>query len=330
MSHNINDTQGRILPLPITQMAINTAKKFASGQPTPKKTEQVHLNTLAVCAVNDYLQMLGIPTNLSVSDICNPVVRMCADVADLEINGIGRLECRPVTNHQQICYFPPEVHSDRIGYIAVEIDETSGEATLLGFTQTLTLDEFPIKQLKPIEDFIDHYHQLLQLATATVPDLVDSTRVNLSQWFQEVFETSWQAVETLLNPDQTALAFSFRSPERGAVIEPQLFTADVRRARLIDLGMQLAGNPLALIVELNSATNQKTDITIQVHPTGNQIYLPPLVQLTVLDESDSIFLEAQSRSADNYIQLQFSGLPGELFSVRVTLGDANIVEYFAI
>ncbi|NEO30908.1 MAG: DUF1822 family protein [Symploca sp. SIO3C6] len=330
MSHKINDIQECTLPLPITQMAINTANKFASEQPSPEKIEQVCLNTLAVYVVNDYLQMMGIPTNLSASNICNPVMRMCANVADLEIKEIGYLECRPVRNNEQICYFPPEVHSDRIGYVAVEIDETARKATLLGFTQTVASDEFPIKQLKPIEDFIDHYHQLLQLATAPIPAVANSTRVNLSQWFEEVFETSWQAVETLLNPNQTTLAFNFRGSERGALMEPQSSVADVRRARLIDLGMQLAGNPLALIVELTSETDQKTEITIQVHPTGNQIYLPPLVQLTVLDESGSIFLEAQSRSADNYIQLQFRGLPEELFSVRVALGDASILEDFVI
>ncbi|HEY9822378.1 MAG TPA: DUF1822 family protein, partial [Candidatus Sericytochromatia bacterium] len=57
---------------------------------------------------------------------------------------------------------------------------------------------------------------------------------------------------------------------------------------------------------------------------------PPSLQLTVLDESGATFLEAQSRSADNYIQLQFSGVPGEQFSVRVSLGDASILQDFVI
>jgi hypothetical protein len=41
-------------------------------------------------------------------------------------------------------------------------------------------------------------------------------------------------------------------------------------------------------------------------------------------------MEAQARSADNYIQLQFSGMPGEHFSVKVALGDASIIEDFVI
>jgi hypothetical protein len=94
--------------------------------------------------------------------------------------------------------------------------------------------------------------------------------------------------------------------------------------------MQIAGYPVALIVEVIAGLNNKSDIILQLHPTGNQIYLPPLLQLTVLDESGLVFLEAQARSADNYIQLQFSGLPGEQFSVRVALGDASIMEDFIV
>jgi hypothetical protein len=49
-----------------------------------------------------------------------------------------------------------------------------------------------------------------------------------------------------------------------------------------------------------------------------------------LDESGAIFLEACARAADNYIQLQFSGVAGEAFSVQVALGDARVIENFVI
>jgi hypothetical protein len=41
-------------------------------------------------------------------------------------------------------------------------------------------------------------------------------------------------------------------------------------------------------------------------------------------------LEAQARTTDNYIQLQFSGTPGELFSVKLALGDISFIEDFMI
>lgn len=347
MTYHFNEIEEFALPLPITLLARRTAQEFASQQPTPQKAEQVRLNTLAVHAVNDYLQMMAIPTDLAVSDSWNPVVRMCADVADLEVIGVGRLECRPVRKHQQTCYVPPEVRTDRIGYVVVEIDESSLEATVLGFCpianppnpswvtdETLAIDELPISQLQAVEDLIDRLNQpILEPIPSTVAvtsPAAQRSRVNLSQWFVNVFETGWQTIESFVNPAEPDLAFSFRSADSTLLIDDEQADISVRRAKLIDLGMQIAGYPVALIVEVIAGLNNKSDIILQLHPTGNQIYLPPLLQLTVLDESGLVFLEAQARSADNYIQLQFSGLPGEQFSVRVALGDASIMEDFIV
>ncbi|MGQ4648722.1 DUF1822 family protein [Lyngbya aestuarii] len=319
------------LTLPITQMANTRAQRFASEQPTPEKVEQVRVNTLAVCVVNDYLQMMGIPTNLSGGDSWNPVMRMFADVADLELPGVGRLECRPYTGDQSTCHIPPEVWSDRIGYLVVEIDESAFEATVWGFVPSVATEELSVNQLQPVEDLIAHYHQLIEPVAEETPAVSQRTKVNLSQWLTDVFETGWQTVETLLNSGEPELAFSFRSPVSSVEIEEDQQEATlVRRAKLVDLGMLLAGHPVALIVELRPESEQKREIIIQVHPTGNQVYLPSLLKLTVLDESGLIFLETQARSADNYIQLQFSGLVGEQFSVEVALGDASITEDFAV
>jgi hypothetical protein len=75
------------------------------------------------------------------------------------------------------------------------------------------------------------------------------------------------------------------------------------------------------------------NIRVQLWPTGEQIYLPPGLQLTVFDASGNTSpeLEAQARSVlDNWIQLEFSGELGEQFSVKVSLGDFSITEDFMI
>jgi hypothetical protein len=329
MSYSIHELDDFSLSLPITQTARRIAQQFASEQPTVEKAEQVRLNTLAICAVNDYMQMMGISTNLEASDSWNRVVRLCADVADLEIPGIGRLECRPYSSSQPACYIPPEVWSDRVGYVVVQIDEASLEATVLGFTQTVAREELPISQLHPIDNLLDHLYPSVQ-PEATLTPAPQTTRVNLSQWLINIFERGWETVETLLAPDEPDLAFSFRSTPDLLMSDLELSDRGIRRAKLIDLGMQLAGYPVALVIELKPESEQKINILLQVHPTGNQTYLPPLLQLTVLDESGLNFLEAQARSADNYIQLQFSGLPGEKFSVKVALGEASVIEDFVL
>lgn len=332
MTHNMHDVEDYALPLPITQTAQSTAQQFAREQPTPQKAEQVRLNTLAVYAVNDYLQMMGISTNLRGSDSWNPVVRLCADVADLDIPGVGRIECRPVQGNQPTCYIPPEVWSDRIGYLVVEIDDSIQEAKVLGFTQ-MASEELPLNQLQPPEDILDHLQPSSPPSLPAVPADMERVRVNLSQWLsnavETVVETSWQSLESLqalFNPPAAELAFRFRRP----VAEPELAPNAVRRARLLDLGTQLADDhPVALVVELYPESDEKRAVLLQVHPLM-QRHLPPLLELTVLDETGLVFLEAQARNADDYIQLEFTGLPGELFSVRVALGDALSREDFVL
>lgn len=321
------------LPLPITEAARTIAQKFAAGQPTSKKVEQVRLNTLAVCVVNYYLEMIGISTDITVGDSWNPIVRLAADVADLEVTDKGRLECRPIRADEQNCYIPPEVWEDRIGYVVVEFDELLREAKVLGFIQTAATEYIPISELQPLEDLCDRLSELRQ-PVEVIDELplqcITCNTVNLSQWLENVFDTSWQTIEALLGSTQANLAFSFRRNDNSKETSSQHLEGSVRRAKLIDLGLQLAGHSVALIVELRQASPQKTDILIQVHPTGSQTYLPPLLQLIVLDESKEIFLEAQARSADNYIQLQFSGEAEERFSVKVALGDVSITENFVI
>ncbi|PSM50470.1 hypothetical protein C7Y66_04045 [Chroococcidiopsis sp. CCALA 051] len=321
----------RSLPLPITQAANSIAWQFSQQQPTSQKAEQVRLNTLAVCAVRDYLEMMGVPVNWNECDSWNPFMRACVDAADLEVLGLGRLECRAIATDASTCYVPPEVWEDRIGYVVVRLDEVEKQVCILGFVQQVTQEQLTVNQLRSPEDLLSHLQDLsaitsLSFANANPP----TSTVNLRQWFQNTFEPGWQTVVSLLNPAEHNLTFSFRKTEElntNEVDRPENF---VRRAKLIDLGMQLAGHAVALVMELRPASEQKTDLIVQVHPTGRETFLPPSLQLIVLDESGSVFLEAKARRADNYIQLQFSGTTGERFSVKVALGDVGITEHFII
>lgn len=310
------------IQLPIGQTARNIAQQFANQQPTFAKAEQVRLNTLAVSVVNDYLQMMGIPTNLKKSDSWNPILQLCANVADLEIPLIGRLECRNVPLHAQECLIPPETWEERIGYVVVQINESSQEAHILGFIQSVDTELLPLNQLQPIEGLIDC---IAHIKASPIQPLV-----NLSQWFIHQFEAGWQTVESLRELLEASPNYAFRggvTTEETSPNHPQMTT---KRAKLIDLGIQIANYPVMLIVEISSEPNAQTSIRLQIHPTGNQIYLPEGLKLTVLDESKEVFLEAQARSADNYIQLQFRGEIQERFSVQISLDDMSFTESFII
>lgn len=327
MTYSIHDPESFALPLPITQLAQHIAQQFASQQPTPQKAEQVRLNTLAVMVVHDYLDLMGIATDLASSDSWNPVMRLCADVADLQVAELGRLECRPVGWHDAVCQVPPEVWEDRIGYAVVQISPEFEQANLLGFVPSVVNEEVVLRQLRSPEALLDHLDRLNHSIGKSVATSVQQASVHLSQWFQQQFTASWQAVEELLNPQNLAPAYRFRSVASAELTQN---TPTVRRAKLIDLGIQINHCPLALIVELRPTTNQMTQVWLQVHPTQAQSFLPPDLRLTVVDESGATFLEAQSRAVDNYVQLQFSGNPGERFGVQITLGSGRVLEEFVI
>lgn len=186
------------IPLLIPNQAKTVAAEFAAQQPTPQRATQVYLNTLAVSMVNNYLRIMGIPTNLTAGDSWNRAVRLYADVADLEVVGRGRLECRPRTSDGDLdstaCFVPPEVQTDRIAYIVVELDLEQELATLLGFVETAE-NSISLRQLRSPDELLEH------LLSSPQPETVP-TSVNLRQWLQNTVTTGWETVETLLFPPE--------------------------------------------------------------------------------------------------------------------------------
>lgn len=310
------------LPLPISETARSTARSFARQQPTREKQQKVLLNTLSVLTVEYYLNLMGVSTNVKIGDSWNPVTRLSTDVADLNLPGVGTIECRSASINEDFCYIPPETWGTRVAYVVVIIDESLLEAKIMGFVKSCSTEVLHNCELLPLEDLTAHLEQ---------QKLAQRTLVSLSRWVSGVVEHGWQTVESLLENPELRPAYVFRSVEAvsGDTVLKEKEAPVTRRGKLFDLGIQIANQPVILMVEITQSTELKSSIRLQLHPTG-AIYLQPGVVLSVLDESLNLFLEAQSRSADNYIQLQFSGEVGERFSVRVGHDGASITEHFVI
>lgn len=301
----------------LTLSARSKAKQFGSEQSNPQKAKQVYYNTLAVYAVNFYLQCLGFETDLDNSGSWNPVMRSLMNVADLEVKDYGKLECRPVLA-SAVCYVPPEVWSERIGYVAVQLNESFTEATLLGFVEKVETSELPIGELRSLDDLPKYIRdqELRKKATLSVPALT-----NLRQWLEGNFETGWQTFEALFDTKNLA----YRKPPKADKI---------RRAKSIDLGELVAKHPM-VVVTLTPKSNpnrsiQKFAVCVQVHPHEYE-NLPEDLKLIVVDESGKTFFEISARSTDKIIQTKpFSGQPGERFTVKVVLGETSFTENFVV
>ncbi len=123
-------------------------------------------------------------------------------------------------------------------------------------------------------------------------------------------ETRWSAAESLWN------------------LDPENSDAGVKRIK--DLGMQLGGHAIALMVAILAWKPEEIAVLLRIYPLGNQVYLPLDLQLIAMDEAGNTFSEVISRSADNYIQLKFTGEPGEQFSVKIVYEEVSLVESFII
>lgn len=307
--------------VPLVQAAHTIAENFSLQHKTPHKAKQVHLNTLAVYSVRFWMQCMGIETDWENSESWEFVTQLLQDVADLDLPGIGRLECRPVLSENQSVHIPSDVHEDRIGYVVVQFDDSLDYGTLIGFVETAPVaEELLLNQLQSLENLPEHLEKSRQAKATKTPE-------RLSQWFENIFNVNWLSVPVLFDKVENP-AFSARS-NLSKASDLENLRDSISRGRLIDLGIQINGHPVALVITITISNNEETYILAQVYPTKGLI-LPQDLQFIVLDEAGEICIETQARETDNWMKLEFDGEIGESFSIKLALRNASITEHFVI
>ena len=310
---------------PISTVPLRLAEKWSRQQATPEKSQQVLLNTLSVSFVNFYLECMGFETDLEASDSWNPVQQTLMDVADLLIKNFGKLECRPLLENAQVVYVPPEVQSNRIGYVAVQISESLQSAKLLGFVKEVSIDNLPINQLQPLENLLKHLEDLeVQKAKYKSQNLVSSSQnlVDLKRWFENIFESGWSTIESIF---LTEPAWQFRSAESG-------FKNSIERAKLIDFAIKDNRASVGIVVKVShdESNFDEIKIIVELHPTNGQEYLPSSLHVMILDEEETAVMEAKAKNDNKKIALEFNAAVGDNFSVKIALGDVSVIENFVI
>jgi hypothetical protein len=304
---NINSTTILRLPIPLDQAAYESATRFAAEQATPSKGKQVYLNTLAVCAVHTYLKWLEIETDLTQSDCWQPGLRAVLDIADLEVPGVGKLECRPMLSEADSLAIPFEATQDRIGYIAVQFHEQLGSVELLGFVRAAASDTSAVNSL------IIHQSELLSL-DSLLDALHPEAIVNLRKWLEEVFEYNW------------------REPAELASIRSSNIGGAKAIVRVKQIGQEFDGQKVGLRVHLSSVDTENFNVQIRLFLVGESSasYLPPGIQLLVLDENNVAVMQRQAQESESWIEHELRGRLGERFSVEIQFRDISVIESFQI
>lgn len=158
-------------PVGLTDNMYQTAEYFAkiSAQNCKRNLEkinQIRLNTLAVLVTKYYCDFLDIESDLN-TDSWNTAMQLFFDQADLNLKGVGKLECRPVLPGKNQCYIPEEVRNDRIGYMVIKIDEKESEGWILGFVPKVESEYLSLDNLQSLYDFIDYIDEIKYPSVST-------------------------------------------------------------------------------------------------------------------------------------------------------------------
>jgi Protein of unknown function (DUF1822) len=220
-------------------------------------------------------------------------------------------------------------------YVLLEISEEQQQLIIRGFLRYDRLINYckqndnlhnnhyktPLAVFDPEPQHLLFNCDFLDPATIMPPPvtLEPKNHINLGEWISGVSAVGWQTIDALFGA-QSHLAGSLRQPKRGD-----------SRGKLIDLGLQLQEHKVVLLVNVTEADTQELTVLVQLHPVGDERYLPAHITLTLLSQSGEKLQEVQARSLDNYVQLRsFKGLSGTLFQLMVSLGKLSIFENFEL
>lgn len=326
--------------VPLSFEAHSLAEQFRREQSSPQKAKQVYLNTLAVYAVNFYLQCLGVETEADKSDSRNPLCLKFMNVADLLVKSIGRLECCPILSESTVMHIPVEARTDRVGYVAVHLEQSLKQATLIGFTPT-AVAELPISQLKALAELPEYLNQLRQFRIPVnlrywldsleeiLPNSGESSSPKEAAESGNNLEEGWQKLEELFSLDELTTVLRMRSSEE-LVAEFRARSSSIERGKKICLATQMAQQTIILVVKLTPQSEEDVNIIIEIRPIGGQLHLPETLHVKILDEQQTAVMQATASNTNQNIRFDFNAYPGEHFSVKMTLEETSVIENFVI
>ncbi|BAZ16012.1 hypothetical protein NIES4071_78850 [Calothrix sp. NIES-4071] len=290
------------IPLPIPVSFRRQAKVYASQYFAQDAQERTYFNTLAVLVVDAYFRMLGFETNLAKLERWNAANRLWSEANEIELPGLGYLECCVIQPGQLSIVLPQESLSGNLGYLFVEIN-SENTATLFGFLpashSNATDTEVSLTDLLSMDDLIDYLAPQEDSLTEIVEtddltqEFTQKKITYLRNWLNSIYEAGWEP--------------SMRD----------LKTATCKK------NLELAGQVFE--IQLSVSENDEV-ILVRVIVRGTSGSLPKGLQVSVPDETD-IYTETVNDVAD-LISIPLELSKGEKFWVELRIGQNFIREYF--
>jgi Protein of unknown function (DUF1822) len=351
------------IPIELPEAAHAWARLFSSKQADVPRGKQVYLNTLSVFAVDDYLQSFGIRTNLEGSNSWYPSVITPENSADLELFGIGKVECRPVLPTQTELVLPNSAQFDRIAYLAVRLDESLESVSILGYLPHEPNRDFncaiDLSALQPIDNLTNYLEEMssltelheaeeiidplgFDLSEAPLAEVapvlsIESITSSTSEKLKKIGESGWQELNRLwadiraaIDIDGTNLLMSdmaFRGANRQGTI--LIFGRNTENKNPSNpttaLGNGFKGQDEIFVLELERdyQDDGKVEICIEVK-SANETLLPEGISLEVFSPTRQLGDTVVRNSDKIPIQRKFTLKRGRSLEIRVTFNNKCI------
>ncbi|NES18931.1 MAG: DUF1822 family protein [Symploca sp. SIO3E6] len=325
MIKQIREQEDVAVPILITQKARQIAHQFAQQQPDEAKAQQVYRNTLAVCIINNYFKILGIPSDPSNCDSWNLLMQMTANVADLDVIGRGSIECRPISEWERetksVCYVPTEVQDERIAYVVVQIEPEQREALILGFVEQVNSEELPLNRLRPMSDlptYLEEYQPRSPTEQVT----------QLTNWLHDQIEAGWQKLDEIL--EISLMNYQWQNTRSLTTESTVPVLSRVVRGKVFEIPIQQGMEPIVLITELVPKSEVDLSVELKICPPTKQAFLPVGLEMSVIDAVGEVVMHVQARDKNRMIELGFHAEVGDRFSLRIELENVIINEEFVV
>jgi hypothetical protein len=285
------------MPFPIANVARRHARAYAAQYFIPD-THRVYLNALAVLVADAYLRLLNFQTNLMQPERWNAADRLWGEASELELVGLGKIECCAVLAGQTVVFLPPETWVDRIGYLFIEVAASEKAAKLVGFLPTDPLEIFEaeviIKNLQSIDQMIDYLTDLEESTPSQ--EFVSYQITYFKNWLNNIYEAGWEPALRDL---------SIITGQKKILLSEQVF-----------------------VLQIYVSQGSDESIGVRVNVRVENGFLPKGLQVSVPDENE-IHIETVNEPAD-LIVIPLEFLAGEEFWVEIQMGDNSIREYFIV
>jgi Protein of unknown function (DUF1822) len=228
-------------------------------------------------------------------------------------------------------------------YIIVEVLEEMSQALMYGFIRFDRLQQY--LKAQPLKTFSDgtcdlpiswlnlEFDELVSYLRCFNPSAIPIPATNqiptiINQWLQGVIQTGWQTIEQIESLVNTP-TFAFRSPVLQYAARSRQSNS-IELGKVIDLRVGSEKISTALVIDVAPIQNgDEFDIWAQLYPIDRDTLLPN-IQLSILENTEEVLLETNSRNADFIIQLNFTASVSDQFNIKINLGDAEVIEQYIV